>query len=202
MMGFLLSYASQTRVLRALLIAALALGLAGACTAEKSAGVPSGQASGTLEFAVGPRAKSFEVADASCEAVTRGDDAYLQIVVPAAFSVSESANPPNILSAQLPLAFGEVGEAVAEMHFGRTQPRYGASASALNADFDGEVYPMIQIIAQSAQNMVDYQCRASRDGARIELICNDALVFPWHNPGDLPGGSFRAQFQCAQPSAG
>src|SRR5690349_9305026 len=88
----------------------------------------------------------------------------------------------------------EVGEAVAEMHFVRAQPRYGASASALNADFDGEVYPMIQIIAQSAQNMVDYQCRASRDGERIELICNDARVFPWNNPGDMPGGAFRAQF--------
>lgn len=199
MAGFSRSYARRAR---ALLVGALAAGLAGGCAAERARPVPSGAASGTLEFAVGPRAKSFEVGDASCEAVGRGEDAYLQVVVPAAFTVSKLAEPPNILSAQLPLEFGQVGGALAEVHFGRAQPRYGASASALNADFDGEVYPMIQVIAQSAQNMVDYQCRASRDGAQIELICNDALVFPWHLPGDVPGGAFRAQFQCAQPPSG
>ena len=202
MMGFLLPYAPRRRAPGALLIAALAVCAGSACTAEKTAAVPSGEASGTLEFAVGPRAKSFDVADASCEAVTRGDATYLQVIVPATFAASERVAPPNILSAQLPLAFGEVGGSVDEIYFDRAESRFGASASALNADFDGEVYAMIQIIAQSARNMVDYQCRASREGARIELICNDALVFPWHGVGEVPGGSFRAQFQCANPSSG
>ncbi|AWV90623.1 hypothetical protein [Bradymonas sediminis] len=188
---------------RALFIAALAAS-AGACSTEAPSVEPTGVSTGTMDFAVGARMRSFELMDATCEPVTRAGETTLHIVVPAAFDLSTEAQAEqsHILTAQLPLEFqpGDGSSAlgpVPEMTFGPEDARYGASASAISVDFDGEVYPMIQVIAQSARHMVDYQCRASRQGAQIELVCNDALVFPWRNPGAVPEGSFRAKFRCA-----
>lgn len=203
----MLKYAPTKSARRGLFIAAVVFFVGVSCTAEDSAAVASGESTGKIEFAVGARMRTFNVLDASCERAQRGGESYLNIVVPAAFKtkINGEIQRPNILTAQLPNSFHQTGAQDDGSHpskigFGPEETRYGASASALHVGYDGEVYSMIQIIAQSARNGADYQCRASRDGAQIELVCNDALVFPWRNPGVVPNGSFRARFRCVAAS--
>jgi hypothetical protein len=172
------------------------------CSGEEPTSVARGEASGRLEFAVGGEVRTFELADATCEPAERGSARYLNVIVPAAFAtkVNGRLKQPALLTAQLPIDLLHADRPGAETRFGREQRVFGGAAAAFNIEYDGKTYKMLQIIARTARDATDFQCRVSRKGEQIVLSCNDALVFPWLIAGDVPNGSFRATFRCADAS--
>lgn len=174
--------------------------LLAACSGESPA-TTSGPASapgsiniGSIDIAVGDDVRTFGLHQAKCEVVDAGGVRFLNVVAPAAniHIVDGVRTRPNLLTARLPADLGQD-----EATFGPDDAHWGAIASVAGAEYDGEEYPLLQIIAQTARDGAPgYECRASRDGAEISVVCNGGKVFPWSAPGLVPSGSFKATVNC------
>jgi hypothetical protein len=155
--------------------------------------------SGSIDIAVGGDVRAFGLQKATCEVVDAGGVRVLNVFAPAAgvHTVDGVRTRPNLLTARLPADLGSQ-----EHSFGPTEVSYGAIASVAGAEYADEAYPLLQIIAHSVHNKPvrdgadGYECKASRDGDEISVVCNGGKVFPWSAPGVVPSGSFKAMVVC------
>lgn len=170
----------------------------GGCAAPPEPDAPLAAKSGELAFAAGGRIVHFDLADARCDLWPAERPEILHVTVPSVSPavVGGQSVQPTLVAAQLPRALLDGDEDIPFIYFDHSQSRLGASASAFNVNYDGQTYALLQIIARSARDTTDYQCRVGRTGGHIELICNEALLLPWHGAGEAPGGSFRTRFRC------
>jgi hypothetical protein len=175
------------------LLVALAF-LAGGCWGDAEPPVvDEGQAHGSIDIAVGQDVRTLELGQAQCR--QKGD--VLHVTAPAAVTRMIDSRPtrPHLISARLPADLDSQ-----EVSFGADDPTFGAVASVAPAEYAGEEYEMLQLLAQRARGASsDYLCRASRDAEKISIVCNDTHVFPWAAPGPVPSGSFRASLECQRP---
>lgn len=162
------------------------------------------ETAGNIDIAVGPDVRSFDLAEAECSVVEAGGDArlgtfhrgsaYLNVVARSAaiHTVDGQSVRPHLLSARLPTDLGKD-----EVTFGPGKPTYGAIATTPGTSFEADDDPIIQVIARPAANgATDYECRASRDGQKLSVVCNGGKVLPWSTAGPVPSGSFKATVKC------
>jgi hypothetical protein len=159
-----------------------------------AAAADQASASGRISIAVGDDIRAFGLHQATCEVVVVDDVRLMNVVAPAAklHTIEGVETRPDLLTASLPAELRSE-----PVTFGSDTKVLGAIATAPGAEYDGEEYPLLQIIARSVRDGSDtYKCRASRDGDEISLVCNGGKVFPWSAPGPVPGGSFKATVNC------
>jgi hypothetical protein len=149
---------------------------------------------GRIDIAVGDEVRAFGLNKAECEVVDAGGVRVLSIVAPAAeiHTIEGVRTRPDLLTAHLPADLGRQ-----EVTFEPSDTSLGAIATVAGAEYNGDEYPLLQIIAQSVRDGADgYECRASRTADEISVVCNGAKVFPWAAPGIVPNGSFKARVHC------
>lgn len=191
------------------LIAALLVGAAcskGQPSAEAPASEPAVEPAGSIDIAVGPDVRSFGLGEAECSVVEAGGDsrsgeanwgeAYLNVTARAAtiHTIEGQRVRPYLLSARLPADLGEE-----ETTFGPERTNWGAVASLPGSSLEADDDPIIQVIARSVQNgPTDYECRASRTGQELSVVCNGGKLVPWSTAGPVPSGSFKATVNCKE----
>ena len=175
------------------LVAACLL-IAGCADKKNIAEAPRSEPAGQLDIAVGNDVRQFGLAEADCAVVEAGGERFLKVSARSAVVrvVDGERTIPYLLTARLPADLGKD-----KLTFGPDDPIHGAIASVPGAEYDGEEYPLLQVIARSVQNgATGYECAASRKAEKLSVICNGGKVLPWSAPGPIPSGSFQATVDC------
>lgn len=167
--------------------------LAGGCLNDTEPPIiDEGQRHGSIDIAVGQNVRSFALGQAQCR--RRGDVLYVAAPAAATQIIENRPTRPHLISARLPADLDSE-----EFSFAADEPEFGAVASVVPAEYAGEDYEMLQLLAHSARGVgPDYECRASRDVDKLTIVCNDTHVFPWAAPGPVPSGSFKASLACSE----
>jgi hypothetical protein len=152
-----------------------------ACEAPTPSRPVDGNA-GTLTWAVG--AEKGELRLSRVENKLEGGVLRLKAWGDAAIpDPSGAPRVPVVLSGSLPVdrdvGADETGE-------------FGMTASIPNASLDGDVTPMLKLVARDVDGVdAEWTCTVK---SRREVVCNSVHVMPWMGAYPVPTGAFRAVF--------